>query len=213
MMKNKSHFRDRTRGYTRRRIDLFPVRQRFLIICEGKRTEPNYFLKYRAPGLVIRVEGKGCDPIGLVRKAKKLRDVEKKKLNDFDQVWCVFDRDENLPDQFNAALALADNYHFKVAYSNQCFELWYLLHFQFQNTSLSRPDYITRLDRLLGHPYEKDSETIYSELYERRPDAIKNAARLLDKYEPLLPEKNDPSTTVHHLVEQLIKYSQPFGTK
>jgi len=180
-----------------------------LIVCEWKRTEPLYFQKYRAPGLVIRVDGEGCDPLGIVRKALKEKELARKKRSSFDQVWCVFDRDATPADQFNAALALAYQNHVETAYSNQSFELWYLLHFQFQHTALSRQDYIQRLGHLLGHPYVKDSETIFDELYSLRPDALRNAQHLLEEYQPLKPADDDPSTTVHRLVEQLIRYGGP----
>jgi hypothetical protein len=180
-----------------------------LIVCEGKKTEPLYFQKYRAPGLVIRVEGEGCDPLGIVRVAIKQREAARKKKGPYDQVWCVFDRDSNPVEQFNSAIERAHQNQIEIAYSNQSFELWYLLHFRFQNTSISRRDYIRQLGRLLGHPYEKDSETIFDELSSNRPDALRNAQRLIEKYEPLRPAENDPSTTVHRLVEQLVLYAGP----
>ncbi|NPV55561.1 MAG: RloB domain-containing protein [Anaerolineae bacterium] len=95
------------------------------------------------------------------------------------------------------------------AYSNQSFAIWYLLHFRFQQTALSRRDYIKLLGNLLGHHYKKNSETIYDELLSRRSNALCHAQRLLEEYQPLIPADNDPSTTVHHLVEQLIHFGGP----
>ncbi len=48
---------------------------------------------------------------------------------DYDQVWCVFDRDDLLPRQISEALHYAQQGAIRVAFSNQAFELWYLLHF------------------------------------------------------------------------------------
>jgi hypothetical protein len=44
----------------------------------------------------------------------------------FDEIWCVFDRDEH--PYVEDALALAAQHGINVAFSNPCFELWLLLH-------------------------------------------------------------------------------------
>ena len=94
----------------------------------------------------------------------------------------------------------------RVAYSNESFELWYLLHFSYSDACLTRRGLITRLTVLLGHPYRKNSETMYGELEHRVADAIQNAERLLDQYQPLVPANVDPSTTVHLLVRELLRF-------
>jgi hypothetical protein len=40
----------------------------------------------------------------------------------------------------------------------------------------------------------------------RQPKALTNAQRLLAQYDPPNPAADDPSTTVHELVEQLIRF-------
>lgn len=172
--------------------------ERFLIVCEGKQTEPNYFRAFRVPGFVVDVEGAGDNTIGVVRRTLKL-----KEEGEYEQIWCVFDRDSFPPARFNEALALADRSGIKVAYSNEAFELWYLLHFHYYNTGITRHDYIERLSDVMGRKYQKGSTTIYRELLARQPEALKHARRLLEQYDPLTPEQNNPSTTVHLLVEQL----------
>nr|WP_256439726.1 RloB family protein [Candidatus Chloroploca mongolica] len=92
------------------------------------------------------------------------------------------------------------------AFSNQAFELWYLLHFDFHHTAISRSDYGDRLARRLTHGYAKNDVQIYTLLYERQATAIANAQRLLACYNPWRPENDDPSTTVHELVEQLNRH-------
>jgi hypothetical protein len=100
----------------------------------------------------------------------------------------------------------AKTYGFKVAYSNECFELWYILHFEFLNTGLPRSDYGGKLSELLGMKYEKYDPTMYQQLLEKQPIAIKYAQRLLDSYKPSNPERDNPATTVHLLVQALNKY-------
>ena len=77
------------------------------------------------------------------------------------------------------------------------------LHFHFYNTGISRKDYESLLTRLLSHRYKKNSATIYEEIKHIQPIAIKNATNLLSQYDSNRPEKDNPSTTVHLLVQCL----------
>ena len=87
--------------YSKRKINVKDTIQRFLIVCEGARTEPIYFKSFRVPKEVISVDihGTGYNTISLVQRAIELRNDE-----DYDQVWCVFDRDIFPPQNFNAAI-------------------------------------------------------------------------------------------------------------
>ena len=80
------------------------------------------------------------------------------------------------------------------------------MHFEFLNTGIPRSDYIKKLKALLGHKYKKNSETIYDELLNKQPTAIKNAATLLKQYYPQNPVEDNPSTTVHLLVQELNRF-------
>ncbi|MBW4594514.1 MAG: RloB family protein [Brasilonema angustatum HA4187-MV1] len=192
-----------SRGYHERKVNTREIRQRYLIVCEGEKTEPNYFRSFRVPKKVaeIHVQGRGENPSKLVESAKEL-----KKQDDYDQVWCVFDRDSWTVEDFKNAINNAEVQGFKVAYSNEAFELWYVLHFEFLHTGIPRNDYKKKLTSLLRQPYKKNSDTIYDELFEKQYIAIQNAEKLLKQYEPHNPEKDNPSTTVHLLVQELNKF-------
>ncbi len=200
-----SRGRINSRGYSPRKVDTREIRQRFLIVCEGEKTEPNYFRSFRVPKNVaeIDVKGLGENPSKLVNSAKELKEQE-----EYDQVWCVFDRDDWSPQDFNNAIKKAESQGFKVAYSNEAFELWYVLHFEFLNTGIPRSDYVQKLNLHLKRKYQKNSETIYDELFEKQATAIKNAINLLNQYNPPTPAKDNPSTTVHLLVQELNKFVQ-----
>ncbi|MEB3293471.1 MAG: RloB family protein [Synechococcales bacterium] len=191
--------------YRSRKLETREVRQRFLIVCEGTKTEPNYFRSFRVPKNVaeIDIRGLGENPGKLVNSAKEL-----KEQDDYDQVWCVFDRDAWTPKDFNNALKSAEAQGFKVAYSNEAFELWYVLHFEFLNTGIPRSEYLQKLNCLLINKYQKNSSTIYEELLEKQPIAIKNADNLLKQYKSHDPVKDNPSTTVHRLVQELNRFLQ-----
>jgi hypothetical protein len=177
------------------------VKQRFLIVCEGEKTEPNYFRSFRVPKNVIDVHGVGENPSRLVQSA-----IELKNQDEYDQIWCVFDRDDWSIADFNNAIKSAKKEGFGVAYSNEAFELWYLLHFEFLSTGIPRSDYILKLTSLLGHKYKKNSETIYDELLEKQSTAIKNAENLVKEYIPHVPSRDNPSTAVHLLIKELNKF-------
>jgi RloB-like protein len=194
-----------SRSYSPRKLDIKEVKQRFLIVCEGTKTEPNYFKSFRVPKDVVDVKGVAKDPSGIVNSAKELA-----KEDEYDQVWCVFDRDPGTDswtaENFNNALGNAKRLKFHVAYSNKCFELWYILHFEFLNTGLPRDDYQAKLTKHLGQKYEKNDLKMYENLLDRQQTAIKHSQKLLESYDRSNPEQDNPSTTVHLLVQALNKF-------
>lgn len=195
-----------TRGYRQRQVGVREPKQRFLIVCEGEKTEPNYFQGLRQDhrlNATVTVMGKGLDPSQLVETAQTER-----RFGEYDQVWCVFDRDTWPAQNFNNALTQARRYGIQVAYSNEAFELWYLLHFHYYNTAITRQQYFKLLDGLLGHPYAKNSRDTYRELRSRQEDALRNARTLLAQYDPSDPANDNPSTTVHLLVEELLRHAR-----
>lgn len=132
--------------------------------------------------------------------------MEMRVESDYDQVWCVFDCDSFPTANFNEAIRLAGQEGIKVAYSNEAFELWYLLHFDYVNTGISRRDYITSIEARVGsgYKYAKNSRDMYERLQSRQQIAIKNAEQLLKSRRPA---EDNPSTTVHLLVKELLKIS------
>lgn len=118
----------------------------------------------------------------------------------------VFDRDDFPDSDIKKAIALAKNNNIQIAYSNDSFELWYVLHFQLLNTAILRKDYRKKLSRLIGRPYIKSSLNMYDELFSLQLTAIANADRLLQEYPKPNPVTDNPSTTVHHLVKQLNRF-------
>jgi RloB-like protein len=193
-------------GFTAREIGTRNPIPTFLIVCEGAKTEPNYFKSFPVSTRPeITIVGAGCETISVVNKAIEL--MENKK---FDRVWCVFDRDpskvNNTAARFRKALQVAEKENIKVAYSNECFEIWYLLHFHLYDTGIPRSDYKKKLTKLLGCDYAKNSDDMYASLEDIQPQAIKHAKTLLASYEPHDPESDNPVTTVHLLVEELNQY-------
>lgn len=208
-----THKKGGTRGYHPRSTGKRNLGERFLIVCEGQKTEPNYFNKYRVPGLIhVHAEGYGVSPPQLVDIALRLMKESSKGQNrdKYDQIWCVFDKDDWKDGDFNKAITRAENRGLKVAYSNQAFELWYLLHFSYYNSPMHRRDCERKLSDLLDCNYHKNASDMYDKLRSKQDTAIKNAKRLLDNYHNPRPAQDNPSTTVHLLVEELNRFLPEF---
>src|SRR4051794_12153848 len=158
------------RPYSLRQVASKEPLERFLIVCEGERTEPNYFEGFRVPSVVLDIHGTGFNTLRVVQEAIRL-----KLEGRYDQVWCVFDRDIFPAQHFNEAIRLAVQAGIQVAYSNEAFELWYLLHFDFHDTAIRRADYITKLEAKIGKKYKKNSGDMYDILESRQETAVQHA--------------------------------------
>jgi len=196
------------KGDYSRRVETRYLRDRILILCEGKKTEPNYFRKFplNVELVEIEVRGTGANTLSLVEDAIRRGQDATSKGRPYNQIWCVFDRDSFPQGNFNRAFKVADENRIHIAYSNQCFELWYLLHYHFNDAAIDRREYARRLTEFIGRKYRKNNENMYDLLEEKQLTAIRNAEKLLSRYAPCNPEKDDPSTTVHKLVETLNEF-------
>lgn len=189
---------------------------RFLIVCEGERTEPNYFKELvKDRYSEVRSEdivGEGRSTCALVKRTEEIREtLEHQRQLRFDRVWVVFDKDDF--NDFNEAIALAERKGFKAAWSNEAFELWYLLHFVYLDAAISRADYIKKLENEIrkfegyeDYRYKKNDSGIYAMLQEKGNEAQAKvrAARLRSLFDNALDFKSHkPCTCVDILVEEL----------
>ncbi len=181
-------------------------RKTFLIVCEGSKTEPCYFSSFRLPKHIFDIEGCGANTGTVVKEAARLS-----KEQEYDEVWCVFDRDSFPSQAVNAAIAKAENLGFKVAFSNESFELWYVLHFCYLDVALSRSQYCDRLSEFLEKPYEKNSNHMYGRLLDLQNTAIKNAKLLERNVINDSWANRIPYTGVHLLVQRLNTYAKKYS--
>lgn len=192
-----------------------------VIICEGK-TEVNYFRSFRVTNDVY------SDPVTQPDQILDKAIERKKHLDPHNrfgiEVWCVFDRDiqytnegpidtsDERQQKFDKAIHEAKKKGIRVAYSNDCFELWFLLHFEFLQSAIDRLQYRIKLRGYLGE-YKKGSSDNFTKFENRMNIAIRNATKLYsseyyerdDKNELLHPRLCCPVTTVHILVERLLE--------
>ena len=107
-----------------RRTAFRPIRESFLILCEGENTEPLYFNAFRLTTATVRaLPVTTGDAMAVVQSAIKRRRAENENGKEYDHYWVVFDRDETSSEIFNNAIRVAQSNGFLVAYSNQAFEL------------------------------------------------------------------------------------------
>lgn len=216
------HLKRFARQEQKRKKDIRNKRKYYLIVCEGEKTEPNYFqgLKDDLPKGVltycqIDIEGTGRNTQSLVDEALRLQKLyEQENTRSIDRLWVVFDRDSFSSNDFNAAVLRCQNSKPEIgcAWSNEAFELWYLLHFHFYNHAMSRGDYQHAIESNLkplvgnGYRYQKNSTEMYSVLKEHGSldSAIKNAKSLVGNYDGRHDFSNhNPCTMVWKLVEEL----------
>ncbi|WP_338553512.1 RloB family protein [Paenibacillus sp. KS-LC4] len=213
---HKSRRRTQTGDYSRKSRGTKEKRETFLIVCEGKQTEPNYFRSFPIKSEVVHLDirGEGKNTISLVQEAVKLKNAAIKQGKPYVQVWCVFDKDSFSNEQFNNAIKLCKDVSIDYAYSNEAFELWYLLHFNYIDTALSREQYKDMLSERLGKTYRKEDPNIYALLQQKgREDQAIQRAKKLEKHHisingKLDPCNQNPSTNVFKLVEILNKFVQ-----
>jgi hypothetical protein len=205
-----------SRKTAKRKVGFRKPERFILIVCEGAKTEPNYFLAIQDSlpkgRVVIDIEGTGMNTLSLVEKTIQLC-AEAKRLKNrvYDDVWAVFDRDSFPEQSFNNAIAKAKGNKVQCAWSNEAFELWYVLHFQYRNTAMRREDYghciSKELTKRMGtkFTYKKNDPNMYSLLHQYGDEsaAISNAEKLAGKFQDERFAAHNPCTLVHHLVKQL----------
>jgi len=180
--------------------------RRILIVCEGAKTEPNYFRQFQANQEVydsIKIHGTGYNTVSLIKEAIRIKNEAIQRKEPYIETWCVFDKDDFSIESFENAIRLANQNQIKCAYSIEAFELWYMLHFNFYDSALSRNQYKDKLSELLKKPYKKNDDKMYSLLRDRQSRAMQNAKKLFWQQCSLPLKEQNPVTTVFLLVERL----------
>jgi hypothetical protein len=197
----------RSRDSLQRRRPHRQPKPRFLIVCEGKVTEPRYFkdVQHAERSLIDLQIEPGGTPRTLVERAVKLKreaDRKARKLKDdnqkYEEVWCVFDIDEHplVPEAKDRAKANG----IEMAISNPCFELWALLHFQDQSAHIERGR-VQHVCRQLMPGYEKRLN--YETLRPKYSDALRRAHDLERWHDSRGTAGANPSTAVYKLVGRI----------
>jgi len=190
-----------------------------LIVTEGTDTEPAYFeaikevinKQYREK-IQLEVSGEGDNTINLFWKAKELA---KDSANIYRHVWVVYDTDDFPAEHIDRVVDLCkenstEETEYHAIWSNQCVELWFLLHFSFMQSDIHRCEYWPKLTSWLtgigAGVYEKNRADMYRVLRPFMEYAIANAKRLDLVNHGRTPSRAAPGTKIYELVEKLKPY-------
>ena len=207
---------------TKRKVGIRFIKNPFLIFCEGEVTEKIYFESFPVTTETkIEVFGKGKSRMALVDDLIKYLDKNRKlkgqeNFDEDEQIWCVFDMDfdkntKKIYEDFDNAIRKANSRNIKVAYSNDSFELWFVLHHRPIISELRRKEYYIILSEILGYNYErygkskKKAEKLYGTFFATQKNAINSSKKLYMGKKSLPPHKQNPCTKVYELVNELNK--------
>jgi hypothetical protein len=190
-----------------------------LIVTEGTETEPQYFSAIRdvinrqyRDKIQLDIFGEGDNTLSLFEKAKR-RVLE--NPNGYKHVWVIYDTDDFPADHINRTAELCNQNstaetQFHAIWSNQCIELWYLLHFSFFQSDIHRKEYWPKLadwlESIGAGEYTKGRTDMYTVLRPFLEIAIVNAKKLDTINAGRTPTASAPGTKVYELIEKLIPY-------
>lgn len=191
-----------------------------LIVCEGEKTEPQYFIglknHYELNGANVEITGDcGSAPKSIVEYAKQRYREEKDAGDPFNRVYCVFDKDTH-PTYAEALGLIASakpNETFSAVTSVPSFEYWLLLHFVYTTMPYqarlgdSAGDQVLRDLKTYMPDYEKGAKDVFVTLVGQLENAKANAKRGLRHAEAA--GMDNPTTKVHELVEYLQILKKP----
>lgn len=210
----------------KRRKEYMEMREyRYYIFCEGQQTEPLYFEGFKRliednpvyrDMVLIEIEPCQAETMRVIGMAERY--VRKNNILK-GQIWCVYDKDSFPPNDFNGVTQRAEQLNkenpelqYHAAWSNECIEFWFLLHFAYYTSNNYRTEYISFLNdkfRALGlGKYQKNMKDIFDILMnEGNPKlAIRYAKRIIKDGQGKTPTEIAPGTKVYELVEELVKY-------
>lgn len=188
--------------------------QMFIIFCEGKKYEPNYFTYFneidsRVKLEIIPAEQEGNNsPTGLYKRAETLLIPSDENPNpsytisEEDEIWFVIDTDEWGEKITELRSLCQQQKNWLIAQSNSCFEVW--LHYHFN----AEPPDFEGMDKTRNRKAYINNEVVKGGFDARKypiliPFAIKNAkANYIEKGD--VPEFG--STQLFKLAERFYPY-------
>jgi hypothetical protein len=182
-----------------------------IVFCEGESTEPTYIREFvrasRNPLVSVQISPKTGVPMTLVRAAVEERRKRRKGgIDSFalrDEYWVVFDCDAH--PNVRSAFDVAKGSEIKVVYSNTCFEIWPLLHFQDHDAPIDRAVLQKKLSTIIkGYDPKSGKIASFDEMREHYQDARRRA---LDMRRRRIAENSplgNPYTNVDELMDKIL---------
>ena len=181
---------------------------RYYIFCEGQATEPKYFQGFKRyiednpiyrDMVLIEIEGCQAETMRVIGKAEEY--VREKKITK-GQIWCVYDKDSFPSSDVNGVVQRAEvlnqknpDIQYHAAWSNECIEFWFMLHFAYYTANNHRSEYKKFLNEKFQElgigKYEKNMDDIFETLMNGgNPKlAIRYARRIIKNGEGKTPEQ------------------------
>lgn len=198
-----------------------------LILCCGEKTEIKYFKKIgdeireaysKETGIKFDVKLCALDPLKMVEIADKLCEESIEQQKAYQHIWVVFDKDDFGKDNFDNSISklkkLCLKYKkcgtkFHALWSNECIELWFLLHFDLLSSNIPREKYFKKISKCIKEEYKKNDEYLPYKIKSNGGSlkkAIENANHLLDNFKEETPSDSKPATNVVEFFEHYSKY-------
>jgi len=128
------------------------------------------------------------------------------------KIFILFDKDSFGADKFDNAIRMSESRGYIPIWSNECFELWYVLHYIYCDADNGREWYFDKLSDILNIKYKKEKAMdVFSQIYspERVKLALKRAEKLDSNFQienaQFPPSKKVPCTKMYILLRELEK--------
>jgi len=176
--------REKARGKQKRTP--YPI---VIIVCDGAKSEPIYFSNFKKRNKPLQIEivknASGDNFNAMIKKALEAKKKYADGIESKCDVWCVTDVDVNYGVQSNEAARNsqlkmfekeAKEHGFYIVLSNPCFELWFLLHFEYTSGHLKNYDAVMK--KVSGYltSYRKN-HNVFHLLENKQGDAIATAEK------------------------------------
>ena len=193
----------------------------WLIVCEGTKTEPNYFEKaveeinkkiddeYK---LKVKIVGKGINTTSLVKATNLQIKIDKYNTSvvPYGKIFVVFDKDSFDSKEFDKAIKMCEDNGYIPLWSNQAIEFWFLLHFHYICSKMNRTEYAKKLNEYfkekgLNYKYKKNDDNIYYLLckYGSLSVARKNAKKISDVHNNDKPSQSESCTYMYKFFDEV----------
>jgi hypothetical protein len=173
-----------------------------LIVSEGTVTERQYVEGLAQhignAGVKVILSKKHGVPRTIVDAAKEERlELRNSYREDYDEIWCLFDRDRH--PRFEESIQIALDRGYRLAVSSPCIELWLWLHHRSSPGAQTHTHMQEKLEQELDKDYDK---SIRGDFYFPNLNVAVASAFRLDKEirEDGEPLYRNPSTGMYKLV-------------
>jgi len=160
----------------------------------------------------LEIHGEGDNTLSLFEKAHKRASTS---VNVFKHIWIVYDTDDFPAKHIDETARMckvisSEDTKYHAIWSNQCIELWFLLHFSFMQSDIHRNEYFPKLSDCLSKisqgDYLKSRTDMFDILLPFINTAIENAKKLDRLNVKKLPSQSAPGTKVFEIIEKLKHY-------